>query len=102
MKSKLAEPNDKLEEFYKEMEKLDATQSDEVLISEAKQILQTHAILVRKDFNFSTQWMLCWKRKRNISQTEIHSEAKSACLAGIELCRRHLHRILFEFKFEDI
>ena len=100
--SKLAELNDKLKEFYIEMEQLGARLSDEVLISEAKQIVQTHAILLPKNFNFSLQWLLRWKRKRDISQTEMHGEAGSACLAGIELWYRHLPGILREFKLEDI
>ena len=64
--------------------------------------MQRHAILLPKHFNFLIQWLLRWKRKRNISQTEIHGKAGSACLAGIELCHKHLPRTLREFKLEGI
>ena len=100
--SKLAQLNDKLEEFYIKMEELGATLSDEVLISEAKQIVQTHAIPLPKYFSFLLKWLLRWKWKRNISQHEMHGEAGSSSLAGIEIFRRHLPGILSKFEFEDI
>ena len=98
----MAQPNDKLEEFYIKMEELGAALSEEILISEAKQILQTQAIPLPRNFNFFLKWLLRWKRKTNISQNEMHVEAGSVCLAGIELCHKHLPGILREFKLKDI
>lgn len=101
-KDKLASLNDKLEAWFNNMEAKDAVLTDLHLIQKAKSIAQTEKLDLPKSFNFSTTWLLRFKRKRQIGLEVMHGEAAGVDSVGIAQCRTHLPVILSQFNINDI
>ena len=96
VKDRLANLNDRLEAWYN-IFKDDAFITDLELRDKAKEITKKENLVLPKDFNFSHNWLLRFKRKRDISQELMHGEVGSAEKVCIELCREFLPRILAQY-----
>ena len=101
VRDRLANLNDKLEAWYNTLEE-NAIITDNELRKKAKEIVKKENLVLTKDFIFSHNWLLRFKRKRDIGKELIHGEAGDANEAGIEMCREFLPRILARFRIKDI
>ena len=101
MKDRLANLNNRLEAWFNRLE-ADTIITDEELRKKAKEIATKENLTLPNGFNFSRDWLLRFKRRRDIGQEVMHGEAGDAGLAGIEQCREHLPTTLEKFELEDI
>ena len=89
VRDKLANLNDRLEAWYNRL-KENAIITDLELRKKAKEIAKKEDLVLPKDFNFSHNWLLRFKTKRDIGKEVMHGEAGDANEAGIELCKEFL------------
>ena len=101
MTDRLANLNNGLEAWFNRLEQ-NAIITDEELRKKAREIARKENLVLPKGFNFSRDWLLRFKRRRNIGQELMHGEAGDADPIGIEQCKEHLPRILAQFEIEDI
>ena len=99
---RLAPLNNRLMEWYEKMENEKAIITDAALIAKAKRIAETEQLVLPKNFHFSMDCLLRFKRRNGIGLQEMHGEAGDADAVGINLCRAHLPDILKSFSTEDI
>ena len=93
MTDRLANLNNRLEAWFNRLEP-NAIITDEELRKKAKEIATKENLTLPKGFSFLHNWLLRFKRRRDIGQEVMHGEAADADPAGIEQCREYLPTIL--------